>query len=181
MAGRLPASMGAAVVGAVVTASGLVAAADPPAIRAEVACEPASGPGKIRCEVTITPVGGRLLWADAIVLAAPPFVPPLRNRAASTDGRRDPAGARLPLALAATADGSGTLKVRARAVVCVEGACRPVAAEASTEVVVGARGDGGAARHAGISHGTPESWPAGPAGAIRGCAHRRPAFGDYAR
>jgi hypothetical protein len=123
--------------------AGAALGADPAGIRAEVACEPASGPGKIRCEVTVAAMGGALRWADAIVLAAPRFVPPLRNRLGSGDGRRDAVGARLPLALAATADGSGTLRVLVRAVVCTDSGCRPVTAEASTVVVVGAGGDAG--------------------------------------
>jgi hypothetical protein len=75
-----------------------------------------------------------------IVIAAPPFAPPLRTRLAASDATRsDAEGADFGLALAATADGAGDLRVRARALVCGARGCRPVTAEGATRVLVGAQ------------------------------------------
>src|SRR5689334_21776506 len=108
---------------------------------AEVSCDPLPGPGKEQCVVRVRPVGGALRWSDAIVLSAPPFAPPLRTRVAMGDGKRSDAdGADFSLALAATGDGVGELKVLARATVCGDGGCRPVQAEGVARVVVGTAG-----------------------------------------
>jgi hypothetical protein len=108
-------------------------------LAAEVTCDPLPGPGKVQCLVRVRPVGGALQWSDAIVVSAPPFAPPLRTRVAIGDAKRNDAeGADFSLALAATADGVGELKVRARATVCGDGGCRPVQAEGTARVVVGA-------------------------------------------
>jgi len=113
-------------------------AAREPSLAAEAKCDPVSGPGKVLCTVHERPVGGKLSWGDVIVLAAPPFAPPLRTRVAAGDAsRNDPDGADFGLALAATADGTGELRVLARAVVCGEVGCRPVRAEATAKVLVG--------------------------------------------
>jgi hypothetical protein len=107
----------------------------------EMNCDPLPGPGKVQCVVRVRPVGGALRWSDAIVLAAPPFAPPLRTRVAAGDAKRNDAeGADFSLALAATGDGVGELKVLARATVCGVGGCRPVQAEGVAKVVVGAQG-----------------------------------------
>jgi hypothetical protein len=116
------------------------AAAVEPALLAEAACDPAPGPGKIHCTVRQRPKGGKWTWGDVIVVSAPPFAPPLRTRVAAGDASRSDAdGADFALALAATADGSGELRVLARAIVCGSSGCRPVRAEASAKVVVGAQ------------------------------------------
>ena len=105
---------------------------------AEAQCDRVSGPGKVHCSVLERPIMGKLSWGDVIVLSAPPFAPPLRTRIAAGDAtRRDESGAEFALALAATGDGSGELRVLARAVVCSERGCRPVRAEAKARVVVG--------------------------------------------
>jgi hypothetical protein len=107
----------------------------------EVSCDPLPGPGKVQCLVRVRPVGGALRWSDAIVLSAPAFAPPLRTRVAVGDAKRNDAeGADFSLALAATADGVGELKVLARATVCGDGGCRPVQAEGVARVAVGASG-----------------------------------------
>jgi hypothetical protein len=106
----------------------------------EVSCDPLPGPGKVQCVVHVRPVGGALRWSDAIVVAAPPFAPPLRTRVAVGDAKRNDAeGADFSLALAATGDGLGELKVLARATVCGDGGCRPAQAEGVAKVVVGAQ------------------------------------------
>ena len=108
-------------------------------LHTEVTCDPLPGPGKVQCLVRVRPVGGALRWSDAIVLSAPAFAPPLRTRVASGDAKRsDAEGADFSLALAATGDGEGELKVLARATVCGDGGCRPVQAEGVARIVVGA-------------------------------------------
>jgi hypothetical protein len=119
-------------------------ARDGVALHAEVTCDALSGPGKVQCVVRERPLAGKLRWGDVIVLSAPAFAPPLRTRAAAGDATRsDAEGADFSLALAATGEGRGTLKVLGRAVVCGEGGCRPCQAEATAQVVVGTRGDAG--------------------------------------
>jgi hypothetical protein len=116
------------------------AAAREPVIDVEATCDVAAGPGKIHCIVRERPRGGKWTWGDVIVVSAPVFAPPLRTRVAAGDAsRNDAEGADFGLALAATGDGSGELRVLARAVVCGDSGCRPVRAEASAKVVVGAQ------------------------------------------
>jgi hypothetical protein len=120
---------------------GVRAGGQDPAIGAAAKCDPVPGPGKIHCTVRVRSTGGKFSWGDVIVLSAPPFAPPLRTRVAAGDASRsDAEGADFELALAATGDGSGELRVRARAVVCGETGCRPVRADVSTRVTVGAEG-----------------------------------------
>jgi hypothetical protein len=115
-----------------------------PTLHAEASCEALPGPGKVVCVVRERPVAGKLKWGDVIVLSAPPFAPPLRTRAAVGDATRsDAEGADFSLALAATGEGRGTLRVLGRGVVCGEGGCRPCQAEATARVVVGPPGDAG--------------------------------------
>ena len=104
----------------------------------DVDCAPLAHPGKVQCLVRLRPVGGSLHWSDALVISAPAFAPPLRDRVVSADAKRnDDAGADLALALTATGDGDGELYVIGRATVCAERTCRPVQAQASTRVIVG--------------------------------------------
>lgn len=109
------------------------------AVRLE--CQRRPTPGRVLCEVELEVERGVLVWADVLVLEAPPFAPPLRARVGpsalfmKTDQRQ-----RLQLALAATEAGSGTLAVRARAVRCPDGSgrdCEPVTREARAVVSVG--------------------------------------------
>jgi hypothetical protein len=113
------------------------------ALLTEVTCDPLPGPGKVQCVVRVRPVGGSLRWSDAIVVAAPSFAPPLRTRVAAGDAKRNDAdGVEFSLALAATGDGVGELKVLARGAVCGDGGCRPVQAEGTARVAVGATTNG---------------------------------------
>jgi len=105
---------------------------------AEVDCGALPRPGKIQCVVRLRPVGGTLHFSDAIVLSAPLFARPLRDRVVVRAAERsDGGGADLPLVLTATADGDGELYVMGRATVCGARGCRSVQAEASARVVVG--------------------------------------------
>jgi hypothetical protein len=124
---------------ALVALSATGGAARGPALAAEAKCDPVPGPGKVLCTVHERPIGGKFSWGDVIVLSAPPFAPPLRTRLGAADASRsDAEGADFGLALAATADGAGELRVLARAVVCGDSGCRPVRAEATAKVLVGA-------------------------------------------
>jgi hypothetical protein len=78
-------------------------------------------------------------WADALVVEAPEFAPPLRARVVSkvVDSRR----ATVAIALVALRPGRGELLVRGRAAVCpgVERrACRSAERRASAELFVSA-------------------------------------------
>jgi hypothetical protein len=106
------------------------------ALNAEVDCSPLAHPGKVQCIVRLRPVGGTLHFSDAIVLSAPPFARPLRDRIVVRAGEHSD-GAELPLILTAMADGDGELYVMGRATVCGARGCRSVQAEASARVVVG--------------------------------------------
>jgi hypothetical protein len=115
-----------------------------PTLHAEASCDALPGPGKVLCVVKERPVAGKLRWGDVIVLSAPAFAPPLRTRVAAGDATRsDVEGADFSLALAATGEGLGTLRVLGRGVVCGEGGCRPCQAEATARVVVGTPTDAG--------------------------------------
>jgi hypothetical protein len=120
-------------------------AGDGPRIVASASCDEASGPGRVRCEITVRAENGTARWGDVIVTSAPKFAPALRTRIAPGDAVDRGDGSRVfPLALAAVKNGVGTLVLRARAVVCGARGCVPVTTEASAEVVVGAPADGGA-------------------------------------
>ena len=121
----------------------LAAAPLPPApeLSARLQCQRRSTPGRVLCEAELEVQSGVLRWGDVLVLEAPEFARPLRSRVGpsalfmQTDRRR-----RLQLALAATHDGSGRLKVRARGVVCPDASgqnCRAVSHELSAPVLVG--------------------------------------------
>jgi hypothetical protein len=108
-------------------------------LQAEVDCAPLSRPGKVQCVVRLRPVGGTLHFSDALVLSAPSFAPPVRDRIVVREARgSDGAEAALPVVLTANQDGAGELYVMARATVCSERGCRPVQSEATGRVVVGA-------------------------------------------
>jgi hypothetical protein len=109
-----------------------------PSIAVDASCDAIAGPGKVRCAVHVRPRGGNWRWGDVVVVAAPPFAPPLRTRAGASDiVRKTDAEVEFALALAATADGSGALRVKARAVLCGDVGCRPVSGETEAQVIVG--------------------------------------------
>lgn len=103
---------------------------------ARLTCDPALGPGRIRCELDLrAPEGARLSWADALVVSAPSFARPLRSRVPAT--READGGARAALALLVRAVGSGSLLVLGRAVVCSTGeAKQPECGPASVSVEI---------------------------------------------
>jgi len=118
------------------------AAADSASISAKLGCRPERSPGRVLCELSVAPRGGRLEWADALVVSAPEFARPLQSRVGAAQASRAGDGSlKLPLALAATRQGSGELTVAARAVVCdsERRRCLSLQKLASASVEVGAR------------------------------------------
>ena len=107
---------------------------------AELSCQPEADSGRIVCKVDYRSQAARIVWADAVVTVAPPFVRPLRSRAAATvvqDGTRAGTG----IALVSSARGSGRVSVRARAVICERdatdaGHCQPYERELGAELVL---------------------------------------------
>ena len=88
-------------------------------IAARLLCPARTGEGRIVCELTVTAPEGRLLtWSDALVVEAPEFAPPLRERVVAQLPEEGASRVVLALPLLATAENTGTLRVRARAVSC---------------------------------------------------------------
>jgi hypothetical protein len=110
---------------------------------AELTCRAEAAPGRVLCELRYRAgSGARLVWADALVTAAPEFVRPLRSRV--TPERFTAAGnaeRQLSLAFVAAESGTGQVTVRARAVVCRglgdQERCRPESQDAQAEIRVG--------------------------------------------
>lgn len=117
------------------------AGAEDSLLQARIACQPRPTPGRVLCEAELEVETGVLRWADVLVLEAPAFAPPLRARVGPSElfmksDRRQ----RLQLSLAATQEGAGVVKIRARAVHCPDASgrsCLPVVREASARVSVG--------------------------------------------
>lgn len=119
----------------------LARADDASRLGARLSCEHRPAPGRVVCEAELEVDGGELTWADGVVLEAPEFAPPLRSRIGlSAVVMKSPRRRRLRFALAATAQGTGRLRLEARAVYCPDDArrhCLPVAQEVETTVEVG--------------------------------------------
>ena len=111
------------------------------ALSSRLQCQRRPTPGRVVCEAELEVDTGVLAWADVLVLEAPEFAPPLRSRVGSGGlFMKSPRRQRLQLALAATAEGVGILKVRARVVHCPTADkrnCQPMVKEAEASVVVG--------------------------------------------
>ena len=112
-----------------------------PSLTAELDCQPEAGSSRLVCNVDYrTAATGRIVWADALVTAAPAFARPLRARV-TAGVERGGAAARAGLALVPSGRGNGKLEVRARSVICVagetsKGTCFPVERELSTVLAV---------------------------------------------
>ena len=110
-------------------------------LEARLECEPAPGPGRVRCALRAR-VGAehRLGWIDALVVEAPEFARPLRARIPYRGSLKEPQ-VELLLGLVASDVGRGRLTVRVRALVCPRagagGRCRPVTRDTAYELVVG--------------------------------------------
>jgi hypothetical protein len=123
--------------------AGAAAATGSRTVDVTATCEHKAAKGRVICDVEIEATGGRIAWADVVVVEAPPFAPPLRSRVAFADARtRTDRRVRIPVAFVATAQGRGTVTVRGRAVVCTGSpgeheSCGPASKEVSADLVVG--------------------------------------------
>lgn len=110
-----------------------------PGLSTELACERAAGPGRVRCSLSVEAAPGfRLTWVDALVVQSPSFARPLRSRIPQRVSGKE-TQAEVLLALVASRTGTGSLTVRARAVLCPlvgAGACRPATRDATAVVEV---------------------------------------------
>ena len=123
---------------AVASAFPTSARAEAARIRASIACEAPGGPGRFRCDVEVRSIQGRISWADVEVVAVDDLVLPLRGRAGPRDSStHDTDIYRWSLGFVARARGTGTVRVRVRAVVCQETGCAPAETEVIGSVVVG--------------------------------------------
>jgi hypothetical protein len=117
--------------------------AEPPGMSAELVCRAEAAPGRVLCELKyVASEGTRLVWADALVTAAPAFVKPLRSRVAPERYKDSgPAERKVSLAFVAAKNGVGQVTVNARAVVCrgsgPQERCRPEVREVHAEIRVG--------------------------------------------
>ncbi len=131
----------ASALGAALVLGALSAHADAATLEAKLRCEPALSVGRVRCALEVAaPSGSRLAWVDALVVETPPFARALRARVAQPVGPNQ-AKAELLLGLVASAEGSGVLRVKARAVVCPSAGtsrCRAMTRLESLELEVGA-------------------------------------------
>jgi hypothetical protein len=106
------------------------ARADAPPFRASMACHHEAGSGRLLCTVALAPGAGLALsWSDALVVAAPPGVQPLRARVTSSS--REPE--RIVIGFVLGSGAGGPIEVLARAVTCPaagrSGACRAVSTQ----------------------------------------------------
>ncbi len=141
---------GAVVIGAfsALVASTHRAEAEPEAVlRATMACDRVSEPGRVRCSVEAR-VGDRrmLAWADVEILEVPDFASPLKARIGEADATsRQATASAWAFALVARRVGQGEARARVRAVTCERAGdagaapsrCAPVTTEVRAQVVVG--------------------------------------------
>ncbi len=138
---------GALTVVGVLVAPASAGGAQAPAIAATLSCPVRSGSGRLVCELAVevraeaTRNGSEsrpiLRWADALVVRAPDFARPLRSRVSAKLPEEGAARASIAIPLYATSENTGTLEVRARAVLC-EGneRCRTASRLVTTAVAV---------------------------------------------
>jgi hypothetical protein len=116
------------------------AAADVPSLAVQLDCPSRAGQGRIVCVLEISSRPGSVLrWADALVVSAPEFAPPLRSRRVASLPEEGAGRTTIAIPLFAREENTGTLRVKARAVVCAEGArerCAPVSRETQASVAV---------------------------------------------
>jgi hypothetical protein len=123
--------------------SAVPAGAAVPDMKAELVCRAEAAPGRVLCELKyLVQPGARLVWADALVTAAPEFVLPLRARVTPERFKGAGVGERkLSLAFVAAKVGVGQVVVKARAVVCrgsgEQERCYPESQDARAEIRVG--------------------------------------------
>jgi hypothetical protein len=130
-----------------VALAGITAALALPAARASddagagvaLVCETVPAPGRVRCSVDAR-VGPdeKITWGDVVLVAAPPFVSPLRARIGPHDATVRDAGAwQWAFALVAKSAGRGLVEGRVRLVVCRGDRCQPREVPVSGSIAVG--------------------------------------------
>jgi hypothetical protein len=141
LAGALALALGAASAGAQEDAGAPVGAihTDAGAPLATMTCEPATGPGRVRCEVEArVPPGESITWGDVVLQRVPPFAGALRGRVGPHDASvREPGLWRWPFALVAREKGAGEVEGRVRMVVCAGKDCNATAVTVVGQVEVG--------------------------------------------
>jgi hypothetical protein len=107
-------------------------------LRASVTCDQPAAPGRLRCDVEARGRQGTVNWADVQIVAAPPFITPLRGRAGPHEATtREPDLWRFSLGLVARDRGEGDVTFRVRAVLCDGDVCSPEEVVAAGHVKVG--------------------------------------------
>lgn len=115
------------------------ASANAPPFEATMACAPAAGPGRVRCDAEVRPPSGsRVVWADVVILESPANVTPLKARIPPSDATeaRDTAW-RWAFAVVAKSHGKSELRARARAVICRGDECTAATRELGATVSAG--------------------------------------------
>jgi len=120
------------------------ARADDAGLAGTFSCPQRETAGRVVCELDLPKRVGEstLVWVDALVLKAPPFVRPLRARVTVPVARGGANALNLPVAFVAQELGRAELTVRARAVVCREAdqapsGCRALQTDFTTTIRVG--------------------------------------------
>jgi|HubBroStandDraft_2_1064218.scaffolds.fasta_scaffold23908_3 hypothetical protein len=105
-----------------------------------LSCEPATRPGRVRCDATAyVGTDESIAWGDVVLLETPPFISVLRGRIGPHDATmRTPTTWRWEFALVARAVGDGEVVGRARLVVCRDKTCSPREVPLVGHVVIGA-------------------------------------------
>lgn len=118
--------------------------ADAAALEGTFSCPQRETAGRVVCDLDLSKRSGAstLVWVDALVLKAPPFVRPLRSRVTASVARGGAQALNLPVAFVAQELGRAEITVRARAVVCRQtepapSGCRALQADFTTSVRVG--------------------------------------------
>lgn len=112
------------------------------AVRAVLRCIPRTGKGRVLCDLDLDVTTGRLTWADLIIIKAPSFALPLRDRVGMREAtERSATHLRLPFALIAQDAGEGQITIKSRAVWCrpttgTQESCNAVTKTASGSVTV---------------------------------------------
>ena len=114
------------------------------ALGGSFSCPQRETAGRVVCEVNLSLRAGEssLVWVDALVLKAPPFLRPLRSRVTVPVSRGGGDALNLPVAFVAQELGRAEVTVRVRAVACrrldpAPSGCRPLQADFSTAIRVG--------------------------------------------
>lgn len=113
-------------------------------LRGTFSCPQRETAGRVVCDLDLPKRSGAstLVWVDALVLKAPPFVRPLRSRVRVPVARGGAEALNLPVAFVAQELGRAEITVRARAVVCQKlepapSGCRALQTDFTTSIRVG--------------------------------------------